>query len=87
MMRWLAALLTAVALSSAAHAQPVNTGHLTAELVSQAQGVAPGQTIHLALRQQIQDGWHTYWRNPGDSGEPTHIAWTLPAAWRAGDIV
>ena len=32
-------------------------------------------------------GWHTYWRNPGDAGEATQIAWTLPAGWQAGDIV
>ncbi|MDB5443580.1 MAG: thio:disulfide interchange protein [Phenylobacterium sp.] len=87
MMRWLAALLTALALSSAAAAQPVSTGHLTAELVPQTQGVAPGQTTHVALRQKIQDGWHTYWRNAGDSGEPTRLKWTLPPGWQAGEII
>ncbi len=40
----------------------------------------------MALRQQIERGWHTYWRNPGDAGEATQIKWTLPAGWRAGDI-
>jgi thiol:disulfide interchange protein DsbD len=86
-MRFWAALLMALMLAPAAAAQPVNTGHLEAELVSAAQGVAPGQTIHVALRQKIQDGWHTYWRNPGDSGEPTKVAWTLPAGWSAGEFV
>jgi len=87
MMRWLAALLAFLALAGAAYAQPVNTGHLTAELVPQAQGIAPGQTIYVALRQQMLPGWHTYWRNPGDSGQPTEIKWALPDGWRAGDIV
>ncbi|HEX3699146.1 MAG TPA: protein-disulfide reductase DsbD domain-containing protein, partial [Phenylobacterium sp.] len=95
-MRWLAGLLTAalattvvasLAVAAPASAQPVNTGHLTAELVSQTQGIAPGQTIHVALRQQMLPGWHTYWRNPGDSGQATSIKWTLPSGWTAGDIV
>ena len=86
-MRWLAALLLTLMLGSAAVGRPVSTGHLTAELVAQAQGVAPGQTIYVALHQTIQPGWHTYWRNAGDSGQPTSIKWTLPTGWKAGDIV
>jgi len=86
MIRWLAALLTAAVLAGAAQASPVSTGHLTAELVAQTQGVAPGQTTHVALRQTIQPGWHTYWKNAGDSGQPTQIKWTLPAGWTAGDF-
>ena len=91
MMRFLAglvlALTTAVLAPAAAHAAPVDTGHLVAELVAESQGVAPGRTVHLALRQKIDKGWHTYWRNSGDSGEATKLVWTLPAGWRAGDIV
>ena len=48
---------------------------------------SPGQPLHLALRQQIQPGWHTYWSNPGDSGLPTTIDWSLPQDFRAGPIV
>jgi thiol:disulfide interchange protein DsbD len=66
---------------------PVDTGHLTAELVARTDGVAPGQTVWLAVRQKIQKGWHTYWRNPGDAGEPMKLGWTLPAGWRAGAVV
>ena len=85
----LAALTTALALLAGAPAvaAEIDTGHLKAELVSQARGVAPGQTIHVAPRQKIQKGWHTYWRNAGDSGEPTAIAWTLPPGWKASDFV
>jgi thiol:disulfide interchange protein DsbD len=86
MMRFLAGVIFALAFAGQALAQPVNTGHLTAELVSEKQGIAPGETIHIALRQQIQKGWHTYWRNAGDSGEATRIKWTLPAGWNAGDF-
>lgn len=68
-------------------AAPVDTGHLEAELVPQADGIVPGATIHVALRQKIDRGWHTYWRNSGDSGEATRIVWTLPSGWKAGEII
>jgi thiol:disulfide interchange protein DsbD len=73
-------------LSAPALAAPVNTGHIQAELVAQEAAV-PGGVVYVALRQDIARGWHTYWRNPGDSGEPTRISWTLPAGWSAGEIV
>ena len=89
MSRFIAALAAFLALLApmAALAKPVDTGHLEAELVAQEQGAVPGGTIYVALRQTIDKGWHTYWRNQGDSGLPTKIAWTLPAGWQAGDFV
>lgn len=89
MSRLLAVLLGLFALlgASPATAAPVDTGHLEAELVAQERGAVPGGTVYVALRQKIDKGWHTYWRNPGDSGEPTSIRWTLPTGWQAGDIV
>lgn len=89
MSRLLAVVLGILALLAPlqAAAAPVDTGHLEAELVAQERGAVPGGTVYVALRQKIDKGWHTYWRNPGDSGEPTTIKWTLPAGWQAGDIV
>ncbi|WP_414694023.1 protein-disulfide reductase DsbD family protein [Phenylobacterium sp.] len=84
MMRFLAGVLLALAMAFPALAQTGPQRHVTAELVAERQGIAPGQTIHVALRQQIQKGWHTYWRNSGDSGEATAIKWDLPAGWQAG---
>ncbi len=75
------------ALSGGAMAQAVATPHVSSQLVAQTQGAAPGSTLYVAVAQTLQSGWHTYWRNPGDAGEPTQITWTLPAGWRAGDIV
>ena len=84
----LQALVAASLLAGAAVAGPVvNSGHIESELVSQEAGIAPGGTVYVALRQKIQEHWHTYWRNPGDAGEATKIAWTLPAGWTAGDMV
>ena len=74
-------------LTGSALAAPVKTGHLTLDLGADVVSAAPGQTLHVALSQEIQSGWHTYWRNSGDSGQPTEIRWALPKGWTAGDIV
>jgi thiol:disulfide interchange protein len=85
--RAFAALCLVLALPVLAAAAPVRAAHLTAELVADHGAIAPGGTIHVALRQQIDAGWHTYWRNPGDSGEATTLDWTLPTGWKTGAIV
>ncbi|MDZ4869865.1 MAG: protein-disulfide reductase DsbD family protein, partial [Alphaproteobacteria bacterium] len=91
-MRFLSALLLllAVALAAPAPARAADvatTPRVEARLVSELTGVpASGGTISLALHQKMQEGWHTYWINPGESGEPTKIAWTLPEGFKASDI-
>jgi DsbC/DsbD-like thiol-disulfide interchange protein/cytochrome c biogenesis protein CcdA len=48
--------------------------------------VVPGRIFNVAIEQKIAPGWHTYWRNPGDSGEPTDIKWTLSSGVTASNI-
>jgi len=62
------------------------TDPVTARLVPETAAAAPGQTLWVDLHLEIAPGWHTYWRNPGDSGLPTEIAWQLPEGFSAGDI-
>jgi len=57
------------------------------ELVSEVSAVGPGQTLWVGLHQRITPGWHTYWMNPGDSGEPPRIEWSLPPGFMTGDFV
>jgi thiol:disulfide interchange protein DsbD len=57
-----------------------------ARLVAEDTAVAPGGTITVALEEDIREGWHTYWINPGDAGAPSEIKWTLPQDWSAGAI-
>jgi len=83
--RWLC--VTALALAHAVGAAPVQTGQVTAELVADQTALVPGTTTTVALRLAIAPGWHTYWRNPGESGLPTTLAWKLPPGFAAGDIV
>ena len=69
---WLSLLLCLEALSRQAFAlsgNTVATDNVKARLVSEVASVGPGQACLVALELDIRDGWHTYWRNPGDSGE------------------
>lgn len=75
-----------MAWAGSALAQPVKTEHVTAELVAESTAVQPGQSVRIGLRLQHIPHWHTYWRNPGDSGLPTTLAWTLPMGAQAGEI-
>jgi thiol:disulfide interchange protein DsbD len=85
---WLAVIaLLLAAWAAPAQAQLLGAPKVQAELAPESAAAVPGGVIHVALRQQIAPGWHTYWRNPGDSGEPTRLAWTLPPGWSAGEIV
>jgi len=57
---------------------PVRAQHLTAELVALSPAISPGGTQQVGLLLTLDKHWHVYWINPGDSGEPPKITWTLP---------
>ena len=65
----------------------VQTENVRAELLADVSAVKPGEPFWVGLRQTIRPKWHTYWKNPGDSGLPTEIAWKLPEGAKAGPIV
>jgi thiol:disulfide interchange protein len=65
---------------------PVKAQHLTAELVSLAPSIAPGGTLQVGLVLTLEEHWHVYWINAGDSGEPPKITWTLPTGITAGPM-
>ncbi len=79
-------VLATFLLAAVANAAPVKTPHVEAELVALNQTFQPGMPAQLALRLKIIDHWHTYWQNPGDSGLPTRLTWSLPAGFSAGAI-
>jgi thiol:disulfide interchange protein DsbD len=84
---WLFGLLLASSGVFALSGNTVATENVKARLVSEVTAIGPGQSFWVALEFDIREGWHTYWRNPGDSGEPTKLAWQLPPGFTAGDIV
>lgn len=57
-----------------------------ADLISAVDPIQPGVPFTVGLRQRITPHWHTYWKNPGDSGEPTRIEWSLPDGFKASEI-
>lgn len=72
---------------SMTRAAPVWTAHAKAELIAPFEAVQAGQKFWVALRLIPEDGWHTYWRNPGDSGLPTALDWQdLPKGVELGDL-
>jgi thiol:disulfide interchange protein DsbD len=77
----LATGLPALAASSSADAP-----HLHVQLVFRKAELYPGSGDHGGLYFKLEPGWHVYWKNPGDSGEPPHIHWTLPEGVTAGPL-
>jgi thiol:disulfide interchange protein len=65
---------------------PVKAEHLTAELTTLAPKIAVGGTLQAGLVLTMEEHWHVYWVNAGDSGEPPKITWTLPAGMTAGPM-
>jgi thiol:disulfide interchange protein/DsbC/DsbD-like thiol-disulfide interchange protein len=84
---WLLGLLLASPAAFPLSGTVVATDNVKAHLVSEVGAIAPGQSFWVALEFNIRDGWHTYWRNPGDSGQATKLVWQLPPGFTAGDIV
>ena len=60
--------------------------HGTVEFVTENQWIAPGRQTYFGLNFQLENGWHIYWINPGDSGQPPRVEWHLPAGLNAGEI-
>jgi Disulphide bond corrector protein DsbC len=60
--------------------------HAKVELISAKNAVAPGEHTMIGLHFVLEPGWHIYWQNPGDSGEPPRVQWKLPAGFHAGEI-
>jgi len=80
-------LCAALWLPLAAAAEAVRVDHVEAELIAERTALTTGSDNWVALRLKPDAGWHTYWRNPGDSGIPTTLKWDLPQGVTAGDIV
>ena len=64
----------------------VTQPHVTAELIPESTTVEAGKPFDVALHLHMDEGWHTYWINPGDAGLATTIKWTLPPGFTAGPI-
>ena len=85
--RAIISVAAALALSSIqARAAGTPIPHGTLELIAEKQWIAAGHPFNVALRFELGKGWHVYWVNPGDSGEPPRVTWDLPDGIKAGAI-
>ncbi len=84
--RFLPALVAIAAMFWAANGQAassVKADHVTLSIALESPA-KPGANVWAAITQTIAPGWHTYWRNPGDSGLATSLTWDLPKGVTAG---
>lgn len=63
----------------------VEASHSSAVLHSEYSVAEPGETIWLGLEMLPREGWHSYWKNYGDSGAAPLFYWTLPEGVTAGE--
>ena len=70
--------------AQAIESTPVASPRATVSLIADQQAIAPGQSFRIALRQRLAPGWHTYWTNPGDAGQPPEVSLSLPEGATAG---
>jgi DsbC/DsbD-like thiol-disulfide interchange protein len=75
-----------LALAARSNAQLPAEPHLKIELMSERATSAPGQPLWVGLLFRLEPGWHIYWQNPGDSGEPPKVQWELPTGFVAGSL-
>ena len=74
-----------VALSASAASSSADLPHVHVQFISPNAQFHPGSNS-AGLYFKLEPGWHVYWKNPGDAGEPPHIKWTLPQGITAGPI-
>jgi thiol:disulfide interchange protein/DsbC/DsbD-like thiol-disulfide interchange protein len=93
--RWLPACAGTTTFFSAAagflcatllHAAPFKTDHAEVELIAEKTALVVGEKNTIGLSIKHAPHWHTYWKNPGDSGYPTKITWQLPAGYGVSDF-
>jgi len=61
--------------------------YVETNLIPEFNSIIAGQTLYFAISQKHTEGWHTYWKNPGDSGETLSIEWSVPEGFKPNDII
>lgn len=83
---WMIAMLAALLAAPQANAQAVTTPRTEATLITDVASVSAGKPFWAVLHIKLAEGWHTYWKYPGDSGTIPGLKWTLPSGFKAGEI-
>jgi DsbC/DsbD-like thiol-disulfide interchange protein len=69
-----------------ARASAASIPHGAVDFVAENQWITPGRQTYFGLNFRLEKGWHIYWVNPGDSGQPPRVKWHLPTGLSAGEI-
>jgi thiol:disulfide interchange protein DsbD len=80
------ATIFVLAWAGGAGAQSASPAHGKVELYSKEGALDSGRLATLGVLFDLLPGWHIYWVNPGDAGEPPRLQWDLPTGFRAGDV-
>jgi DsbC/DsbD-like thiol-disulfide interchange protein/cytochrome c biogenesis protein CcdA len=83
--RLLLFLLALLASPAAAQLRAPRPPNITPQLVVDGP-VQPGSEVDLAILMTPEPGWHGYWLNPGDAGQPMRIDWQLPPGAAVGAL-
>ncbi len=92
MPRLLASLILLVALAMplqpgrAMESAAVISKRAAVTLVTDTNAITPNAPFRAALRIRLTEGWHTYWKNPGDAGVAPDLTLDLPAGATADPI-
>jgi DsbC/DsbD-like thiol-disulfide interchange protein len=70
-----------------AAAQSPAASHAKVELIAEQNTAPAGQPLWVGVLFRLDPGWHIYWQNPGDSGQPPKVEWQLPQGFTAGSIL
>ncbi len=79
-------MVIAVLFAGAGEPDKAKTPHIQPDLILEERSIQPGKPFYAVLQLKIEDGWHTYWKNPGDSGLATSVKWELPEGFKAGPL-
>ena len=67
------------------NAEPINTGHAEVSLIKLTSQSEDKNNL-IGIKMDMQKNWHTYWKNPGDSGGPIKVEWRTNNNIEIGDI-
>ena len=81
------ALFTSLGLAQMAKAAPVDAGNAVVDVISERESIASGDRFLAALKLDIDEGWHVYWRNAGDAGIAPSINWEFTSGASTGEFI
>ena len=79
-------LVLAVGRPALAASDSADAPHVHVRLMTATNGIAASGNVQAGLYFKLENGWHVYWMNPGDAGQPPKINWTLPSGVTAGPL-